>query len=90
LKLVVLNGIILTEQQNEKAVEGSGHGLLRFYLKELIQMHIKIVPQPGFKLGTPEYKPEILLLQQTLCKWQDVCMMLFACGVFLISAFGHV
>jgi len=86
---VVLNGTMLSEQHNEKAVEGSGHGLLRFYLKELVQMHIKIVPQLRFKLGTPEYIPEILLLRQTLCKWQDVCMMLFACGVFLISAFGY-
>jgi hypothetical protein len=34
---------MLSEQQNEKAVEGSGHGLLRFYLKELVQTHIKIV-----------------------------------------------
>jgi hypothetical protein len=30
---------MLSEQQNEKAVEGSGHGLLRFYLKELVQTH---------------------------------------------------
>ena len=36
----VLNGTMLSEQQNEKAVEGSGHGLLRFYLKELVQTKI--------------------------------------------------
>jgi hypothetical protein len=39
LVFVVLNGTMLSEQQNEKAVEGSGHGLFRFYLKELVQTH---------------------------------------------------
>lgn len=39
LVLVVLNGTMLSEQQNEKAVKGSGHGLFRFYPKELVQTH---------------------------------------------------
>jgi hypothetical protein len=28
---------MVSEQQNEKAVEGSGHDLLRFYVKELVK-----------------------------------------------------
>jgi len=86
---VVLNGTVLSEQHIEKAVEGSGLDLLRFYLKELVQTHKNNqCHSQGSNWALLNIK-QALLLQWTLCKWQDVCMMLFACDIFLSFAFGH-